>query len=167
MPDDETGGYRFRSAWWVAAAPAAVYAVLDRPEEYPRWWPQVREVRRLGPDSGHCRFRSVLPVDLCVTAVAIRRDPAAGVLEVGLAGDLDGWMRWTLAAGGAGGVAGTRVGYRQETALRHPLLRRLPRAARPVLVANHALMMRAARRGLRAWLGVRPGPGSGGGGKLV
>ncbi|MDT0320714.1 SRPBCC family protein [Streptomyces millisiae] len=162
MTDDGTRGtrhrYRFRADWWVPAAPPAVYRVLERPEDYPLWWPQVREVRRLGPDQGHCRFRSVLPVDLRVTVRAARRDPEAGVLEVALGGDLEGWMRWTLAAGGGAGAGGTLVGYRQDTVLRHPLLRRLPSPARPVLVANHALMMRAARRGLRAWLGVRPGP---------
>ncbi|TDC26580.1 polyketide cyclase [Streptomyces sp. 8K308] len=171
MSDDGTPPrrlhYRFRADWWGAAAPAAVYRVLELPEEYPLWWPQVREVRRLGPDHGHCRFRSVLPVDLSVTVRAVRRDPVAGVLEVALGGDLDGRMRWTLAAGGAGAAAGTRVGYRQDSVLRHPLLRRLPRGTRPVLLANHALMMRTARRGPRAWMGVRPEPGTGPGQERV
>src|SRR5438105_8188092 len=35
--------YRFRSEWLLAAPPAVVYAVLERAEAYPRWWPQVRE----------------------------------------------------------------------------------------------------------------------------
>lgn len=82
--------YRFRCVWRLAAAPDDVYAVLERGEEYPRWWPQVREVVPLDDTTGTARFRSLLPYDLVVTARAVRRDPAARVLEVGLGGDLEG-----------------------------------------------------------------------------
>jgi hypothetical protein len=127
-----------------------VYAVLARGEEYPRWWPEIREAVPTGPRTGRCRFRSVLPVELSVTVRATRDDPAAGVLQAALGGDLEGWIRWTLTPGGGG----TRILYEQETELRHPLLRhpllrRLSWAARPALRANHALMMRSGRRGLR------------------
>ncbi|RKN44673.1 SRPBCC family protein [Streptomyces hoynatensis] len=142
--------YRFRSDWRVAAPPDAVYRVLERHQDYPLWWPHIREVVQTGPDTGRCRFRSVLPVDLNVTVRALRRDPAARVLEIALGGDLEGRMRFHVAARGAG----ARVRIRQDTELRQPLLRRLARPARPLLLANHALMMRAGRRGLRAWLGV-------------
>lgn len=56
------------------------------------------------------RFRSFLPCELPVTVRAQRRDPAAGVLEVGMAGDLEGWARWTLTVRGSG----TRALYEQE-----------------------------------------------------
>jgi hypothetical protein len=151
-----TGGpgnrYRFRSDWWDPSPPPAVYAVLARGEDYPRWWPQIREAVPTGPGTGRCRFRSVLPFELSVTVRAGRDDPDAGVLQAELTGDLVGWVRWTLSPAARGG---TRVTYEQDTELRHPLLRRpllrrLAWAARPVLRANHALMMRAGRRGLRA-----------------
>ncbi|KOG30917.1 MULTISPECIES: SRPBCC family protein [Streptomyces] len=140
--------YRFRSVWRLPAPPDAVYAVLARAEDYPRWWPQVREVVSLDDTTGTARFRSLLPYDLVVTARALRRDPAARVLEVGLGGDLEGWARWTLTAEGAG----TRALYEQEVEVRARLLRALAVPGRPVFRANHALMMRGGRRGLAAEL---------------
>ncbi|MER8043934.1 SRPBCC family protein [Streptomyces sp. NPDC094032] len=140
--------YRFRSVWRLAAPPDAVYAVLERAEEYPRWWPQVREVVPLDELTGTARLRSLLPYDLVVTARARRRDPGARVLEVGLSGDLDGWARWTLAPEGNG----TRALYEQEVEVRAPLMRALAVPGRPVFRANHALMMRGGRRGLAARL---------------
>ncbi|WP_156721517.1 SRPBCC family protein [Streptomyces apocyni] len=140
--------YRFRSVWELAAEPDAVYAALERAEDYPNWWPQVREVTSLDELSGTARFRSLLPYDLVVTAREKRRDPAAGVLEIAMTGDLDGWARWTVTADSGG----TRVLYEQEVEVRKPLMRRLALLARPVFLLNHALMMRGGRRGLRQLL---------------
>ncbi|MEU6276207.1 SRPBCC family protein [Streptomyces populi] len=140
--------YRFRTVWELPAPPADVYAVLERVEAYPRWWPQVREVRPVDEHSAVIRIRSVLPYDITVTARTARRDPEACVLEIGMSGDLDGWARWTLAAAGPG----TRARYDQEVHVTTPLLRRLAVPGRPFFRANHALMMRAGRRGLQARL---------------
>ncbi|OAR27445.1 polyketide cyclase [Streptomyces sp. ERV7] len=140
--------YTFRSVWHLPAPPGAVYAVLERAEEYPRWWPQIREVTAVDDGAGIARFRSLLPYDLVVTARERRRDEAAGVLEVAMSGDLDGWARWTLSACDGG----TRAVYEQEVEVRKPLMRRLAVPGRPVFLANHALMMRAGRRGLTAVL---------------
>ncbi|WP_406001937.1 SRPBCC family protein [Streptomyces sp. NBC_00829] len=140
--------YRFRSVWDLTAGPAAVYEVLERVEEYPRWWPQVREVIPVDELTGTARLRSFLPYDLRVTAHAHRRDPAQGVLEVGMEGDLKGWARWTLTALGPG----TRALYEQEVEVCKPLMRRLAVPCRPVFRANHAAMMRGGRRGLSAHL---------------
>lgn len=141
--------YRFRSSWDVAAAPGAVYRVLERPDEYPAWWPQVREVRRTGDTTGTLRFRSVLPYDLYVTAHATRQDPEGGVLEVAMYGDLEGWVRWTV---GANGGSGTRLVFEEDVIVNKPLMRRLAVPCRPLFRANHALMMRRGRRGLRSRL---------------
>ncbi|MET9894867.1 SRPBCC family protein [Streptomyces sp. NPDC006465] len=140
--------YRFHSVWDLPAPPADVYTVLERAENYPRWWPQVREVTRVDDDTGVIRVRSVLPYDITFTAGAVRRDPVAGVLEIAMSGDLDGWARWTFDATGSG----TRALYDQEVRVTKPLLRRLAVPGRPFFRANHALMMRAGRRGLRARL---------------
>lgn len=77
-----------------------------------------------------------------------RRDPAAGVLEVAMSGDMEGWARWTVAVRGSGTV----VRYDQEVVVGKPLLRRLAVPGRPLFRANHRLMMRAGRRGLAAHL---------------
>lgn len=143
--------YRFRSLWTLPAPPATVYDVLQRAEDYPRWWPQVREVIRIDDTSGTVRVRSVLPYDVAFTAREVRRDPAAGILEIEMTGDLDGWARWTLTADGTG----TLARYDQEVDVAKPLLRRLAVPGRAVFRANHALMMRGGRRGLLAYLAAR------------
>ncbi|MET9349855.1 SRPBCC family protein [Streptomyces termitum] len=140
--------YRFRSVWRLAAPPDEVYRALERAEEYPRWWPQVRSVAPRDATTGTARFRSLLPYDIEVTARALRHDPAARVLEVGLGGDLEGWARWTVLADGTG----SRALYEQEVEVRARLLRLLAVPGRPLFRANHALMMRAGRRGLAAHL---------------
>ncbi|MFG3204439.1 SRPBCC family protein [Streptomyces sp. NPDC048192] len=136
--------YRFRSLWPLPASPAAVYAVLERPEDYPGWWPQVRSVTRLDADTGVITIRSVLPYAMTFTARRIRRDPDAGVLEVALSGDIEGWARWTVTAEGPG----TLVRYDQVVDVTKPLLRRLAVPGRPVFRLNHRLMMRSGRSGL-------------------
>ncbi|MDW4910947.1 SRPBCC family protein [Streptomyces sp. ADMS] len=140
--------YRFHSRWRLPAAPSVVYEALERAEEYPRWWRQVREVHRVDDTTGVVRIRSLLPYDLTFTAREVRRDPAAGVLEIAMSGDLDGWARWTLTEAGYG----TRAHYDQEVDVRKPLMRRLAVPGRPIFLANHALMMRAGRRGLATHL---------------
>ncbi|TLS43227.1 polyketide cyclase [Streptomyces montanus] len=144
--------YRFRSLWVLAAPADDVYDALADAEHYPRWWPQVREVTRLDDSSGVIRIRSLLPYDLVFTAREVRRDPAAGVLEITMTGDVDGWARWTLTSDGPG----TRARYDQEVHVTKPLLRRLAVPGRPAFRANHALMMRAGRRGLAAYLRENP-----------
>ncbi|MEU9333483.1 SRPBCC family protein [Streptomyces sp. NPDC048290] len=141
--------YRFRSLWVLPAPPGTVYAVLERAEEYPRWWRQVRAIDRFDATSGQVTIRSFLPYDMTFTARATRRDPDAGVLEVALSGDVEGWARWTVTAHGTG----TLARYDQEVEVRKTLLRRLAVPGRPLFRANHAHMMRSGRRGLRALLG--------------
>jgi uncharacterized protein YndB with AHSA1/START domain len=145
--------YRFRTVWHLDARPGAVFAVLERAEEYPRWWPQVREVVPGGDDSGRVRLRSFLPYELRVTARALRREPGAGVLEIALGGDLEGRAGWRITPEGDG----TRVVYEQEVEVRRRLMRLLALPGRPLFRANHTFMMRAGRRGLAALLAEPPG----------
>lgn len=140
--------YRFRTQWALPAPPATVYDVLEQAEDYPRWWPQVREVNRLDDTTGVIRIRATLPYDLTFTAREVRRDRVGGVLEIAMTGDLEGWARWRITGAGAG----TLARYEQEVDVNKPLLRRLSVPGRPVFRANHWLMMRAGRRGLAAYL---------------
>ncbi|SFX49107.1 SRPBCC family protein [Streptomyces atratus] len=140
--------YRFVSIWDLPAPPDAVYEILGRADDYPRWWPQVREVTSVDGTSGTTRIRSFLPYDLVMTVRERRRDPRAGVIEATLGGDLDGWVRWTVTPHGGG----SRAVYEQEVDVRRRLMRLLAVPGRPVFRANHALMMRAGRRGLVARL---------------
>ncbi|MFA3879001.1 SRPBCC family protein [Streptomyces sp. MMCC 100] len=140
--------YRFRSLWPLPAPAPDVYRALERIEDYPHWWRQVRQVTRLDDTSGLLRVRSLLPYDLTTTVREGRHDPAPGVLEVLMSGDMEGWARWTVAPRGSG----TLVRYDQEVVVRKPLLRRLAVPGRPLFRANHRLMMRAGRQGLAAHL---------------
>lgn len=140
--------YRFVTVWDLGAPPGAVYRLLEQVDQYPRWWPQVREVTAADDTSGTTRIRSLLPYDLVITVRERRRDPDAGVLEVAITGDLEGWARWTVTAHGAG----SRATYEQEVEVRKRLLRVLAVPGRPAFRANHALMMRGGRRGLAARL---------------
>ncbi|EGX61358.1 hypothetical protein SZN_03657 [Streptomyces zinciresistens K42] len=145
--------YRFCSQWELPAPPSAVYDVLERAQDYPRWWPQVRAVRRGDGASGVITVRSLLPYALTFTAREVRRDREAGVLEIAMSGDLDGWARWTITPHGHGSLAR----YDQVVDVNKPLLRRFAVVGRPFFRANHRLMMRAGRRGLLTRLsGGRP-----------
>ncbi|MFJ8751049.1 SRPBCC family protein [Streptomyces sp. NPDC102441] len=140
--------YRFTSVWELPAPPDTVYAALERVEDYPRWWPQVRETSRTDDSTARARFRSSLPYDLVLTLRQRRNDPASRTLEAAMSGDLEGWSRWTVTPH----EGGSRVAYEQESDVRRALLRRLAVPGRLVFRANHTLMMRAGRRGLAAWL---------------
>ncbi|MBH5337925.1 SRPBCC family protein [Streptomyces pactum] len=140
--------HRFRSRWDIGAPPDAVYAVLVAAEDYPRWWPQVREAVRTGDTGGAARIRSLIPYDLWITAREERQDPAARVIQAALGGDVEGWARWIVTPR----TTGTRVFFEQSVVVRKPLLRRLAVPGRPFFRANHALMMCRGRRGLRARL---------------
>ncbi|MEU8551690.1 SRPBCC family protein [Streptomyces roseoverticillatus] len=149
--------YRFHGSWALAAPPDAVYARLEAVDGYPRWWPQVREVRRADATSGTARLRSFLPFALTVAVRSTRHDPAARVLEIAMTGDLEGWARWTVLPQGP---AACTARYEQDVEARKPLLRRLAMPARPLFAANHAWMMRTGRRGLQALLAGRPAEGA-------
>ncbi|MER5788406.1 SRPBCC family protein [Streptomyces sp. NPDC001980] len=136
--------YRFRSLWPLPVPLTTVYEALREVEEYPRWWPQVRSVNRLDDSVAVLTIRSFLPYDLTFTAREARRDPEAGVLEISMTGDIEGWARWTITSDGAG----TLARYDQVVDVRKPLLRRLAPLGRPFFRLNHRLMMRSGRRGL-------------------
>jgi uncharacterized protein YndB with AHSA1/START domain len=146
--------YSFNASW-VTPAPVAdvADAVLDL-EHYPEWWPQVRAVAKLGPDTARVLCRSVLPYTLDLVLDAVSRE--APVLEVAVSGDLDGWVRWTLAPVDGG----TRTDFAQEVTVTGALAL-ASYVARPLLRWNHHRMMRSCEEGLRSRLvfGSWEGPG--------
>ncbi|MFJ6217352.1 SRPBCC family protein [Streptomyces sp. NPDC092296] len=145
----ELNRYRFADRWELPAAPGDVYRVLQDVARYPQWWPEVRRVARLDDHRGELTVRSVLPYDLVFTVAEIRQDRAAGVLEAALTGDLRGWSRWTVTARPGGG---SQALFEEDVRPGKPLMRRLALPARPAFTANHALMMRSGRHGLRTYL---------------
>ena len=68
----------------------------------------------------------------------------APVLEVAVSGDLDGWVRWTLAPV----AGGTRTDFAQEVSVTGALAAS-SYVVRPLLRWNHHQMMRGCEQGLR------------------
>lgn len=155
--------YRFRGVWRLAAPASAVYAALEDVRSYPLWWPEIREARETDEESGELVVRALLPYRLVIGLESTRRDPAAGVLEAAMRGDLDGWSRFTVAADGPGG-ARSRVLFEEDARPGKSLLRRLALPLHPLFRANHAVMMYRGRQGLAAYLtgGGADGAGAGG-----
>ncbi|WP_182377417.1 SRPBCC family protein [Nocardioides sp. WS12] len=147
----------FASSWEVAAPVDAVAATLTDLEHYPDWWPQVRAVAKLGPDTAWVRCRSALPYTLDLVLDAVTR--TAPVVEVRISGDLDGFARFTLSATGTG----TRLDFRQEVTVTGAL-GLASGVARPLLTWNHERMMAGCREGMARQLlserAVAPSPRS-------
>ncbi|MCA1845399.1 MAG: polyketide cyclase [Actinobacteria bacterium] len=146
--------YRFRSVWTLDCHPTDAYLALCRLDSYPQWWPEVREAHRLDGGRVELRCRSLLPYDLRFVVEQGVVDPAVGLVEAGLAGDLEGFSRWTVTAA----AAGSQAVFEEEVVTNKGALNRLAPVARPAFRANHALMMRHGQAGLRVFLaGVRLG----------
>lgn len=141
--------YRFRSVWRFDVQPEVAFRALRETEDYVAWWPEIKETRRLDEDRVEARIRSVLPYDLTMVLERTRDDAEAGVLEARMTGDLEGFSRWVIRPDGRGG---TVLLFEEEAVPQKPLMRRLAPIARPLFRWNHALMMRSAERGLRAYL---------------
>lgn len=143
--------FRFSASWVVAAPVAQVASVLVDLERYPEWWPQVRAVARLGPDTARVLCRSVLPYTLDLVLDSVSQEPP--VLEVAVGGDLDGFVRWTLTEH----AGGTRMDYTQQVTVRGRWLALASYGGRPLLAWNHRRMMDGCERGLRERL-LSPAP---------
>lgn len=140
--------YRFRSVWHLDAPTADVYGVLEQLGDYPAWWPEVRRAEPTSEHTFELTCRSILPYDLVFATTQERRDPAAGVLQATMAGDLDGWSRWTITPARTGTIAV----FEEEVDVTKRLLQVTAPVARPAFWANHWLMMRHGRTGLGTYL---------------
>ena len=141
--------YRFRSSWLLpGTAPERVFGAVTDLAGYPRWWSDVRAVRRVDDDTAELICRSRLPFRLVVRMHRDHQDERAGLLRVRLSGDLDG----VLAERSARRARARSCEITQDVQARKELLRRLDAVARPLFRANHALMMRRGHRGLTSYL---------------
>jgi hypothetical protein len=150
----DLNSYSFRSVWRADASADQAYRASREVDDYPAWWPEVRSVHRIDDATHDMVVRSVLPYDLVFRTTRSRQDPKERVLEARMDGDLAGFSRWTITPSGSGAT----LVFEEEVVAVKPLLRRLGAIARPAFKANHSLMMRHGRQGLRAYLaGLRRG----------
>ena len=133
--------FSFAESWVAPGSVAEVAAIVTDLELYPQWWPQIRAVASLGPDTALVLLRSTLPYTLEVVLDAVRREPP--VLEVALSGAMTGWARWALTPV----EGGTRCDYTQEVEV-HGTLAMVSYVARPLLAWNHHRSIRGCARGL-------------------
>ena len=146
--------YHFVNVWQLGFRPEEVYRVLEDIGEYPRWWPEVRRADRIDDKTVRIVARSLLPYSLTFEGTESRQDEQAGVLEIAMCGDLEGFSRWTIDENGSG----TRATFEENVIARKESLRRFAAVARPFFRWNHTLMMRNGRRGLGVYLaGFRSG----------
>jgi uncharacterized protein YndB with AHSA1/START domain len=143
-----TGGYEFHTQWQLPAPAGDVFAVLADVENYPRWWPQVQDARRIDATSGELRCRSVLPYEVVFVMRREVEDAETGVLRASLTGDLVGTSQWTISADGEG----ARAVFDEHVAVGHGAVHLASRFVRPLLRLDHDHMMRAGEKGLRAHL---------------
>ena len=140
--------YVFKSIWLVNAPVDAVVSVLADVWTYPEWWPEIRTVEPAGDGRVQMVARSLLPYDLRFVSEDRAETHVPGVIDARITGDLEGFARWTVKAVGPG----SRIVYDQEVDTHKGLLKALAPIARPAFRANHWLMMRHGRSGLRTFM---------------
>lgn len=129
--------YRFETCWRMWATAAEIAAILGKPRELPRWWPEVY-IKVDEPETGVFRLltKGWLPYRLrwCFRVVE-NRAPYGFTIQAW--GDLEGRGVWTLEEEGEW----TNVRYVWTVRAAKPLLRHLSWVMKPVFAANHRWAM--------------------------
>ncbi|WP_329791593.1 SRPBCC family protein [Lentzea sp. DG1S-22] len=141
--------YRFDLAWEIDRARDLVFDALTELEDYPRWWPDYREVRQLDESTVAIVLQSSLPYKLRITNRFLANDRARGHFRLAIDGDIAGWIDFALTDQGNGF---TKVRITQECTAEKRLLRVLAPIGRRAFAYNHGLTMRRGRLGLSGLL---------------
>ena len=149
----ESALFHFDERWIVDAGIESVWAVLERVDQWPEWWPGLTAAERVGVGHDEAVDISVTPgsrARLLVRApigwslrftIEVEEVEAPQLIRFQSEGDLRGEGRWTLTA--SEGVTDIDAMWCVTTN------RTLIRAMRPLSGLMHALVMRAGERGLR------------------
>jgi hypothetical protein len=148
LEDVSLNDYRFHEVWSLPAAASRVFEALVDLTSWPLWWPDVRAVHRVDDETAELVCRSTLPYALTFRLHRTVQDERSGRLRVNMTGDLDGYTEAVVTGPGA-----SRLTIDQRVVVTRRLLRTFAPVTRPLLRANHTLMMRRGQRGLRAYLG--------------
>ena len=126
----------FDRTWSFAVAPDELWRALSRVEDFPRWWPWLREFSGDGLVPGGrsvCVVRAPAPYTLRFT-VTVREMVPGRLVDAEVEGDLTGPARLEVSAGNDGGSA-ARLAWEME--LRRPVLVAAALVGRPVLEWGH------------------------------
>ncbi len=144
--------YHFITRWSVEGNIEAVYELIRRPEEYPRWWRArcfiVREIAPAAAD-GSARvvaieLRGALPYTLRWKLTGISERPPFE-MRARAEGDLEGEGIWKLEAQN-GKVL---VTFDWKVKFNHPFLKYFAWILSPVFSANHDWVMARAAEGMQ------------------
>lgn len=143
--------YHFVTRWQVVGTAAEVADVLEKAEEYPRWWPSVyREVEVVAPGQDHGIGKTVdlvtkgwLPYTLrWRLTVTESRHPNGFTIEAD--GDFTGRGVWSFEPAGAW----VDITFDWEVRAEKPLLALFSPVARPLFEANHRWAMQRGEESL-------------------
>ena len=152
--------YNFLTTWCLEAPRDRVWPAIRDSQRWPEWWRGVRSVRKVADgdldgvgEVGRYTWRSRLPYDLDFEMTTTRvTEPY--LLEGEAAGELAGFGRWRLFAGG-GATPVTAVIYEWNVRTTKPWMNRLAPVAGPIFAWNHDWVMRTGGEGLARLLGCR------------
>jgi hypothetical protein len=147
--------YRFLSSWHLpGTAQDAWDAVVQRPQEWPTWWPAVKrtEVTEPGEPDGVGRrtsywLRAPLGYALAVRTRITEAEPPR-VVAVEVIGQLAGSGRWEFVPE----PGGVRVDQLWEVTATRWWMRLLAPVAAPAFRWSHDRAARRGGQGLTAWL---------------
>jgi hypothetical protein len=131
--------FRFDRSWTFGVAPAELWAVLERTDDYVSWWSWLREFDADGLAAGtraRCTIQSPLPYALRCDVNVLEVEPARAVVTQ-IGGDLRGPARLDIAPNGSGSSA--RLSWSLE--LGNPVLARVARFGRPVMAWAHDVVV--------------------------
>ncbi len=139
-----TNQYHFISRWRFQAAAEDIFAILNEPLEYSRWWPSVYlAVREIAPGRVRMLTRGWLPYKLRWDAETEGTQPP-GRLAVRASGDFTGKGVWSVVPDGEY----ADVTFDWQLRAQKPLLRYLSFVLRPAFEANHRWAMEQGRKSL-------------------
>jgi hypothetical protein len=127
--------FRFDRSWTFDVPPDDLWGVLVRTDQFPEWWPWLRELSGDGLVPGGrsaCVVRAPIPYTLRFT-VEIRELVPGRMVDAVVEGDLAGPARLEVGPAPAGSVV--RLAWEME--LCRPVLRAAAHFGRPVMEWGH------------------------------
>jgi uncharacterized protein YndB with AHSA1/START domain len=155
--------FQLVSEWRIDAPLDRVWDALCAVEDWPGWWPSVRQVKTLAPGNGNgigavnrCTWATALPYDLSFDMTVAAMEPMRRI-EGHATGELEGTGVWTLSHGDGGANGATMARYDWHVDAARPWMRRLAPLLAPVFAWNHDVVMHRGEDGLRRHLGAERG----------
>jgi hypothetical protein len=133
--------FHFDRTWAFDLGPEALWELVHRTEDFPRWWSWLREFDAPGLHVGaraECVIQAPLPYALRLQ-IEVERTEKPSIVETYVRGDLDGPARLEITPLGREGSTARLV---WDLVVHDGVLRNVARVARPVMVWAHDHVVR-------------------------